>query len=74
MTARELDPEYFDMKQVVRGTMMMGLLMLVAGCYEHTFTTGTGAPTGPSKSRSSAPRAMRRSTTSRRSSTGSYRC
>lgn len=25
----------------------MGLLVMSAGCYEHTFTIGRGAPTGP---------------------------
>ena len=35
------------MKCLVRGMTMMGLLVVFAGCYEHTFTVGQGAPTGP---------------------------
>lgn len=35
------------MKQTVRWVMMMGLLVAVAGCFEHTYTMGVGAPTGP---------------------------
>ena len=35
------------MKQMVRGVMTMGLLVSIAGCFEHTYTMGTGAPAGP---------------------------
>ena len=35
------------MKQMVRGLMTMGLLIVASGCYEHTYTVGQGAPVGP---------------------------
>lgn len=34
------------MRTMVRGTLLLGVLV-ATGCYEHTFTVGAGAPTGP---------------------------
>lgn len=34
------------MKQLARGMMMVGLLASTAGCFEHTYNLGAGAPAG----------------------------
>jgi hypothetical protein len=35
------------MKQLGRVVIGLGLVVAATGCYEHTYTIGTGAPTGP---------------------------
>ena len=39
--------EVNDMISIGRMMAAMGLIVVVAGCYEHTYTVGAGAPAGP---------------------------
>ncbi len=39
--------EVNDMISIGRRMAAMGLIVVVTGCFEHTYTVGAGAPAGP---------------------------